>query len=366
MRGRFYVSMVAAVAAGGLFVLNACSDDVVAPASVPDASVPDAPRDEPTTDAGAEDAKAPVEDADAAVEKEVTFTVPPGGGTVDFAAGSMKVAFSFPASAGGKTITLAPAKAEDIGWPAGQFSEAIKLGPDGERFADPILVKPDNPELVSMLVSFGDGPEKGPASAVPLSADGSAFELHHFSTLVFLPPGRVCDSESHTDTADAPYCAAASGGRTTMREIGCKGYSYCLHVTLKCCVAPGETRAGCTWADAPVLSTQTPTGSNGGLYPYCEGDPGDWDGGASGCLMPGPLYSFRGGDHCEARRAECGSDFGGSYSLTCNATECRCTKIAQGGAMPEQSAPFPKGATCDHVANMKAAFVQKCNFPAHQ
>lgn len=292
-----------------------------------------------------------------------SFTVPAGGGSVDVQGATMKLTLTFPASAAGKTITFATATSEDIGWPAGQFAEAIKLGPDGERFADPILVVPEKKELVAALLSFGDGATKGAASPVPLKADGSGFELHHFSTLVVVSAGRLCDSEGHNDTPADAYCNGAPNGNTTKRVVTCKGYSYCLNVSLTCCVAPGADAGGCTWADAPLLGTQTPTDSNGGQYPYCEGDAGDWDGGASGCLNPKLTYAFVGSTGCSAVRYECGAGYGEPYEMQCDGGTCQCQI---GGNSPVLGPSFAQGAACDNTANMRTHYVQKCNYPAEK
>ncbi len=364
MRHRWLALGLMLTSGAGLLVLDACSsDDVASNAPSNDGGTGGSDSAAPPTpgnDASPGDGGAPG-DGGGTVQ---SFTVPAGGGSIDVSGKSMKLTFQFPASAAGKTITFEPKAATDIGWPAGQFAEVIKLGPDGERFADPILVKPENPKLVSALLSFADGTGKGAASPVPLSADGKAFEVRHFSSLVVVSAGRLCDSEGYNDTPDAAYCATAVAGHTTQRVTTCKGYSYCLNVSLTCCVDPTSDAGGCTWADAPLLGTQTPTDSNGGQYPYCEGDAGDWDGGASGCLNPKPAYAFKDAG-CSTIRYECPDGQGAfnyRYEMQCNGATCQCQYA---GPNPVNGPSFAQGATCDNTATMRTAYVQKCNYPAN-
>lgn len=358
MRKMNWVVGLSMASAAALAVLQACSsDDAPAPAATPDASTgpvgnPDGSGPGPS-DAGP--------GSDAPTGSKVTFTVPAAGGSVDVSGKATKLTFTFPASAGGKTITLEPKSATDIGWPDGQFAEVIQMGPSGTRFDQPVLVKPEKKELVSAVLSFsGDGPAKGAASVLPLAANGEAFELRHFSSLVIVGPGRLCDSETSNDTPDAAYCAA-EGTRTTQRRITCAGNSYCVNVSLLCCIDPAvDAGPGCTWADTRLSSTQTPTGSSGGQYPYCEGDAGDWDGGASNCGAP-LLYSWRAFPGCTTWRPECQGMPPGAYYLECDGGTCQCfTQFNNRVDGPS----FPQGATCDNAANMRTEFVKKCNYPA--
>lgn len=356
MKRRWWIVSLVLGSAAGLLVLNACSTEDAGAAAGSDASTDSGAGG--NSDGGTGSDSSTLDDA--GKTKTVSFTVPSGGGSIDVQGNAMKMSFTFPASAAGKAITFTPGAPTDIGWPAGQFAEVIKMEPDGERFVDPIVVKPEKPALVSAVLSFSNSSSKSPASPVPLNADGSGFELRHFSTLVVVSAGRLCDSEGYNDVPGDPFCAGASGGRTSARTTTCKGYSYCLNVSVKCCVEPGRDGGGCTWADRPLQGTQTPTDSNGGQYPYCDGTAGDWDGGDSGCGNPKANYYFRNTVGCVVGRYECGNRY---YEMSCDGGACGC--VDQGPA-PVPGATFAQGATCDHTAAMRTAFVQKCNYPVNQ
>ncbi len=345
-------AIVTMTAAGGLLALGACSDDEKVGASeTADAS----PGDARVTDSDSGPGQT-VDASDGSVDTSglVTFTIPAAGGSVNVQGGATALAFTFPASAAGKTITLKPGSATDIGWPAGQFADVIEMGPDGERFADPIIVRPAKKELVAALLSFSEtGMSKGPASPLPLNAAGDGFELRHFTSLVIVPPGKLCDSEGHSDTPDAGKCGDA-GSATTLRQITCKGYSYCVLIEGACCVDPSvDSGTGCSLEQQRFGVSYKPTDSNGGSQPHCEVDAGDWDGGPTNCQ--GNLnYAFAANGGCSVTR-----DCGPFYSMTCNGTTCTCQKGAQ-------SATFTQTAACDTTATMRTAYVQKCNFPVNK
>ncbi|MDB4933215.1 MAG: hypothetical protein JWP87_187 [Labilithrix sp.] len=344
------LSLVAA--AGALGALGACGEDPAV------GSPPDASADAQSTDTGMPVPDGAVDggpgDTGTDAGGAVTFTVPAGGGAVDFHGSATKITFTFPASAAGTTITLAPATPADIGWPAGQFAEVVQMGPEGTRFVDPVTVKPEKKGAVSAILSFaGTGTTKGPASPLTLAAVGDAFELRHFSALVIVPPGKLCDSEGYgTPVPNSPSCASA-GAASTLRTVICKGLSYCVSIDARCCVDPNDAGTGCTIEQQVYGVTYTPTGSNGGQYPYCEVDAGDWDGGASTCTPGvGFNYSFTANGGCTVLR-----DCSTVYKMTCDGTTCTCSTDAT------TSGTFAQAASCDTTASMRTAYVQKCNLP---
>lgn len=340
---RFFV-ICGAIGAAACVVLQACGDDDVVTTKA-DAGSPNPPVDS----GGAPDAPPGDAGRDSGGN---TFTVPAGGGSFDFAGQSMKITFVFPASAAGKTITFALGTATDTGFPSATFSDVIKLAPNGERFSDPILVKPEKKELVGAVLTFAESPAKTPASAAEYSKTAGGYEVRHFTALVIAPPGKVCDSEGFSDTPASGRCSAA-GAATTFRALTCKGYSYCVVSTGSCCVDPAvDSGTGCTVANQIYNIGFNPSDSNGGQYPYCDGDAGDWDGGDAGCAGPmGLSWSTDGG--CAGQNT-CALD----YNMGCNGTTCTCTR---GGNTV--TGTFAQGTACDNSATIRTAYVQKCNYP---
>ncbi len=324
--------------------LQACGDDEVLRAT-PDASTDTAPVPVPA-DTGPPDMK------DGGVDSGVqTFTVPSGGGSIDVQGQSMKITFAFPASAAGKAITIALGAAADTGFPAGTFSDVIKLGPSGERFADPILVKPEKPNRVGSVLTFAQSGMKGPASAALYNASTGSYEMRHFTALVIAPPGKTCDSEGATDSPDSGRCPADA---STFRQLTCKGFSYCVVSSGSCCIDPAvDSGPGCLVEQQVYSVSHQPYGSNGGQNPWCDGDAGDWDGGDAGCAGGlGLTWTANGG--CVAGRS-CASN----YDMSCNGTTCTCTK---GGNVV--TGTFAQGTTCDDSVTIRTSYVQGCNYPA--
>lgn len=343
--------LVALIAVGATAGLQACSDDENV-ASPGDAGFDSAA----TVDTGAPPADGGT-DSGVAI---TTFAVPAGGGSIDIPSAAGKITFTFPASAGGKTITFAPSSAAAIGWAADQFVDAIKMGPDGTRFTDPVVVKIEKKDLVGMVLTFGDAAQKGLPSPLTYDATAGGFELLHFTTLVIVPPGKMCDSQGSNDTAASGRCADA-GAATTFRTVTCKGYNFCMTVNAACCVDPSvDSGATCSTEQQLYGITYTPTEStNGGQYPYCEVDAGNWDGGpdaGQGCTSPAYF-----GYTLNTQNAGCSlvRDCGPIYRLDCNGTTCSC--MTQNPQNP--GTPFPQDGVCDTAATMKSAYVQRCNFP---
>jgi hypothetical protein len=352
MNGIKLAALTAAVALGAMAGLQACGEDTTTAGPQPDAGfdvLPPPPNPPPAPgDAGSD-----------ATDATVTYMIPPGGGSVDFTTSAVgKVTFTFPASAAGTTITLAPSSATALGWPADQFLDAIKMGPDGTRFADPVGVKFEKPALVGAVLSFADNGAKGPASPVDFDQATGTFVLRHFTSLAILPPDKLCDSQGSNEVADAGACADA-GAATSLRTIGCKGYNFCLVLNESCCVDPAaDSGTSCSPSMPNYAVTSFPTGSNGGQYPYCDTDAGDWDGGPdSGCSGSSVAYSYAQDGGCAVQRDCAGAGY--VYKLSCDGTNCSCDTV-----VPQTTGTaFPQTATCDNTQTMRTTYVQHCNFP---
>ena len=357
--------MALVVASGAGLSLAACSGDDTSPAkpagadASSDRTVPPAPdNDGATPDKDAASADGATTDTGSDSGTTVTFTVPSAGGSAVVNGGKTKITFKFPASAAGKAITLTPSDPTALGWPADQFSDVVRLGPDGTRFTDPVTVTFDKP--VGAAFELTEGATKSAAQGLAQNAAGE-FELRHFSALVLAPPGKVCDSEGQTDNPLSGRCGTVlsdggvvfDSGATSFRVLTCKGYSFCLLIQGTCCVDPSVDAGGCTTQNQKYGINYTPT-SNGGTVAQCDPDAGDWDGGDAGCA-PGSLgFSYQPNGGCQAYHS-CSSAV---YRMDCDGTNCTCA--VQGS---DAGAPFTQGSICDTAATMKIGYVQKCNFP---
>ncbi|HEY1533539.1 MAG TPA: hypothetical protein VGF76_05960, partial [Polyangiaceae bacterium] len=196
----------------------------------------------------------------------VNATIPAGGGNVPVALPSGQVVtFVFPASAAGKSVTLTPTDSTAIGWPAGQFSDVIKMEPNGTTFADPVVIKLASKDL--LVLDFSSSGARGPGEGLALNAAGDGLLLKHFSTLAVVPTGKSCDSASGWNgTPNSASCESA-GAATTSMDFGCKGYNFCEIIMAHCCVVPGATT--CQEGDANVTVTYTESDGNGS-HPYCQ------------------------------------------------------------------------------------------------
>lgn len=358
MKRRWLFGMTVVVGCA-LLALEACSDDQAASVAS------DAGNDgtsQPLPDGGdAGPGPSSVDASEAASDGSTSgvtsFTVPAAGGSVDLPSAAGKITFTFPASAAGKAITLQQGAATALGWTAAQFLDVVKMGPDGTRFTDAVLVKFEKKELVGAVLSFAESGVKGPASPLFFNDTAGAFELRHFTALVISPPGKVCDSQGYNDSPASTLCSDA-GTATTLRTIGCKGYSYCLLSAASCCVDPAvDSGTSCSVEQQKYGVTYTPTGSNGGANPWCDVDAGDWDGGPAGCAGGGgPSFSFTAAGGCKVAN-DCSTAGAGGYVMTCDGTTCACTNG------PTQTSSFAQAAACDTGVTMRTAFVQKCNFP---
>lgn len=347
MKRNHLAGIIAIVTVTAVAVLQACSGDEVAETS-------------PTTDAGSDGAQTtdtgtPVTDAGSSDASSgiVTFAIPTGGGSVDIPSAAGKITFAFPASAGGKTITLQPSSAAAIGWPADQFVAAIKLGPDGTRFTDPVMVKIEKKSLVGLALAFADTAAKSPAFPLAWDATAGGFTLTHFTTLVLAPPGKICDSQGHQDTTNSASCP--DSGATSLRRVTCKGYNFCMTINAECCVDPSvDSGTTCSVEDQRYGLDYRPTeDTSNGQYPYCVVDAGDWDGGDAGCsVAPYYAYNLNG---CQVSR-DCQFQV---FRMECDGGTCGCS--TDNGIT--YSSSFAQSAACDNAATMKTAFVQGCNFP---
>lgn len=201
-----------------------------------------------------------------------SFDVPEDGAEVTYETGSTTLTMTFPSSAKGETITISPATAEDVGWPDGTFADVVKLEPDGLTLADPVLTVPENGHVLMFLTDTGGS--KSSFEPLPLSADGTAFELSHFSALVLVPPGKSCDSTSGwAAEADDRGCKAYETEATTKLSYGCKGYNFCTLIFASCCVTPAtaEQRQDCRVGDPQLYIEMIPSGDNGS-EPWCAGN----------------------------------------------------------------------------------------------
>lgn len=346
------------VVGGAVLGLQACGDDAVT-GGTPDAGT-DSPA-QPVVDGGPGPS---VDASEAAVDSSTsgvtTFTIPAAGGSVDVPSAAGKITFTFPASAAGKTITLQQGAATAVGWTAADFLDVIKMGPDGTRFADAVLVKLEKKDQVGAVLSFAESGMKGPASPLFWNVAAGAFELRHFTALAISPPGKICDSQGYQDNPASMRCNDA-GTATTFRLITCKGFSYCLLSAGACCVDPAvDSGTGCTVEQQKYGISYTPTDGNGGAYPWCDVDAGDWDGGAAGCAGGGgPSFSFGANGGCRVGN-DCTTAGVGGYVTACDGATCTCTNG------PTQTGTFAQAAACDTGATMRTAFVQKCDFPNQQ
>jgi hypothetical protein len=237
---------------------------------------PDAAIDSGSTDAGHDsgsDNEDAGDDEDGGTTPTGEFHVPSGGGEFKITTSSgVKLIFDFPASAGGKDITVTSVDPSSVSFGAsdldGKFSDVIELGPSGTTFTDPVKVKVGKGSLI--VFNFHD-PAK-PADPLLLSADGASLALTHFSTLAVVAPNQSCQSESgwHDDPADQQSQCTGQGTSTTARSYGCKNLVFCYVVAASCCVDPGDPDTDCQVGDKALTLFYRRTDSNGGAYPYCD------------------------------------------------------------------------------------------------
>ena len=282
--------------------------------SVTDGASPDGAIDAPT-DTG------PVQDGG-----PVTYTVPASGGSVSVQGAHTAITFAFPASAAGKTVTLAPALAASIGW-SSDFTDVIAMTPDGTTFIDPVLVTPASKQL--LVMSAPTGSTKGVPELLPLATSGAGFLLTHFSSLAIVDPAVSCDSTNGWQSFAAdPFCTKYGGAASTRLAFNCKSYKFCAIVAASCCVAPGTTRTDCELGDNNLYLATQPTDSSGGLYPYCGTDAG------ARPTCPAATTTTIGDAGASGGSCTATTGFrGDTYSLTCSPTAdtdggqaCICSK----------------------------------------
>lgn len=199
-----------------------------------------------------------------------------GSVAVNLASGNT-LTFTFPASAAGEVIELTPGTADDLGWPEGQFKDVVHMEPDGLQFADPVVLKPSQKDV--LVFSYPTSSTKGPAEGLELNEEGDGLLLHHFSSLAIVPAGMSCDAESGWQGfEDSPRCADY-GEASTYMQYSCSANTFCLAIQAFCCTTPGSE--ACKLGDPMLTLRYEPTGSQGGAYPYCEAD-SDGTGGTGG------------------------------------------------------------------------------------
>jgi len=185
--------------------------------------------------------------------------------------------FDFPASAAGVSVTLTPTTASSIGWPVGKFEDVIQMEPAGTTFADPVTLRPSSKDV--LVLDFPSTAIKSKPEPLELNATGDGVLLKHFSTLVIVPPGVSCDSQSGWQaTPNAAECGSF-GANTTRVTFACTSPVYCLDITAQCCAPAGATE--CKLGDPALALAFSPAGA--GQYAYCgAGDAGTGGSGGSG------------------------------------------------------------------------------------
>ncbi|HKP57565.1 MAG TPA: hypothetical protein VJV78_12630, partial [Polyangiales bacterium] len=221
-------------------------------------------------DAGRDSGQPPQSDSGPKQADPVKFAVPENGGAVEVPGmnGAEPTKFEFPASSGGMMVTLTPVAATEIGWPADQFAEVIRMEPDGATFAEPIVIRPASGDVI--VLDFKSGAEKSAPEALPLNEGGNGFLLSHFSTLVVVPPAKSCDLRSGWVVADAEkskeMCKTAAYPQYI--SFSCDVTPYCVSIEASCCAREGAT--ACT-LEARMLQAKFTRAPYDERYPYCGG-----------------------------------------------------------------------------------------------
>jgi hypothetical protein len=237
----------------------------------------------------------------------VKFAVPEKGGAVEVPSqsGAEPTKFEFPASSAGKMITLTPVAASEIGWPADQFAEVIRMEPDGATFAEPIVIRPASGDVI--VLDFPSAGSKSKPEALPLNEAGDGFLLSHFSTLVVVPPANSCDGSSGWVVADAEASKAMCKDAAFPQYISfsCSAHVYCVAIEASCCASAGAK--ACTLDSRSLKASFTPAPYDE-RYPYCGGKPTQSEAGKGGTGgTAGHGGAGAGGSMAEAGKAAAGS-----------------------------------------------------------
>lgn len=276
--------------AGTALFVAACGDDSTDPPSQvlvpdggddPDASGNGGNGGNGGTDAGNGGTSTDLDASDGSVPGQVQFTVPANGGDVDLPVGDETITFTFPDSVAGEVITLTLADAGDIGWEADDFTVLIEMQPDGLTFDPPVIVTPSSGELIALSFPQGAGPSA--PEQLELAANGSGFELHHFSYLGFNFLGSFCGSVAAEDSPNSQRCVN-EGPNSTFRVVSCHNYRFCSQTDVYCCVQPGDAGGSdCDLNSAYVGYSFNTVADVTGDFPYC-GAVVEEDGGIIGDL----------------------------------------------------------------------------------
>lgn len=336
----FAVSTLTSIAFGAW--LLACDDTPTAAVYI-DAAV-DAGA---TSEAGGDDAGT---DGSTDASAAVAFTVPAGGGSVDVSTAAGTLSFGFPASAAGKAIVFTPSAAASVGLTAAQALAVVKLSPEGERFADPIVLKLSNAST-GPLYTMPDSATKVPGSYIAYNKAVSGYLVYHFSTLVIAPSGEMCDAPTVSDTPDSGRCT--TGSASTQRVVTCPSTPACISTQVSCCYDPA-TDAGSGCPTTPFSTTLAPTEStHGGREPQCAITTAKSD---SGIQCSGSFgYTYAEANGCEVNLG-C-NDL--TFYLKCDGTTCNCQTFPAGTVTKS----FAQAAACDNVGTMKHAYVDGCSYP---
>lgn len=216
----------------------------------------------------------------------VTYTVPDGGGVVEVNTGSIKVAFTFPASAAEQKVTLTPGAAGDIGWPEDEFEAVVQMEPEGLVFDDPVLVRPSSGQV--LVLTFPTLSERSQPEPLPLAPNGNELELRHFSTLTVVP---LSKSSGWSFTRPRPGSVPCSDPLSNGVTFASPDTRFCWQVGVSCCPAP-ETEA-CLLGD-PQLTHVFVSTEPQPEYPYCR-DSGTGSGDAGTGSGSGTSGSTEGG-----------------------------------------------------------------------
>jgi hypothetical protein len=248
----------------------------------------DAGKSDSSTEPTVKDASMPIAGEAAPPPKPpVEFMVPKEGGSVMVEGrNGMPVAFEFPPEASGMMITLTPTMAASIGFPESQFSEVIKLEPDGATFAEPIVVVPPSGDVIVMTFPSSENGEKTKPEPLDLAPDGSGFLLNHFSTLVVVAPEKSCGDSGgwkvSSAEASAEFCSDPD--YPIYIELDCHAYAYCAEIEAHCCAK--ERSTSCHLGDRNLfIEYSLSSDTHGGDYPYCGGTPSG-TGGKGGMSEP--------------------------------------------------------------------------------
>ncbi len=335
-----------AICAGLALASEACSSDETSA----DATGTDAATGTDTSTNPGNDSGGPVDsgggvDASEAGTGAVTYTVPPGGGSVSVSGATTTLDFAFPASAAGVTVTLKKSTPASIGW-ASEFTDVITMTPDGTTFTTPVIVTPGNKHL--FLFSSPSGTGKQRLEALPLTPSGAGFELRHFSSLAIVDPAQSCSSTTGWVASPSdPACVRYGGANTTRLSYGCKALAFCQYIAASCCVPPGTTRTDCELGDNNLYAEFVQNGGDSTSAAYCAD--------------AGPKPACGAITTTGGTTADCSATMtvnGNVYIAACSSAggqACTCTKNGALGGGLNLNAYAPDADTCAFASDVRLA-----------